>query len=82
MPEGLDRQVDDALARLEALSGKRFGDESDPLLVYDLEDGCAFAGEILGDRLALRVDGAEGQAPLFFETDEGRRQAAQLHDGV
>ncbi len=32
-PEGLDPQVADALERLEQRSGKRFGDESDPLLV-------------------------------------------------
>ncbi len=32
-PDGLDAQVSDALERLEALSGKFFGDERDPLLV-------------------------------------------------
>jgi pyruvate, orthophosphate dikinase len=32
-PAGLEQQVADALARLEQLAGKRFGDESDPLLV-------------------------------------------------
>jgi pyruvate, orthophosphate dikinase len=32
-PEGLDSQVADALRRLEEATGKRFGDEDDPLLV-------------------------------------------------
>jgi pyruvate, orthophosphate dikinase len=32
-PDGLDQQLADALQRLERRSGKRFGDESDPLLV-------------------------------------------------
>src|SRR5690348_5177027 len=32
-PDGMKDQVADALARLEQLSGKRFGDDSDPLLV-------------------------------------------------
>ena len=32
-PEGLGAQVDDAIAKLEARTGKRFGDASDPLLV-------------------------------------------------
>ncbi len=32
-PEGLAEQVAEAMARLEALSGKRFGDPADPLLV-------------------------------------------------
>jgi pyruvate, orthophosphate dikinase len=33
LPEGLDGQVDEALARLEELAGKRLGDPEDPLLV-------------------------------------------------
>lgn len=33
MPDGLDPQVDEALARLEALAGKTLGDPDDPLLV-------------------------------------------------
>jgi pyruvate,orthophosphate dikinase len=33
LPEGLDEQVDDALARLEATAGKQLGDPDDPLLV-------------------------------------------------
>jgi pyruvate,orthophosphate dikinase len=32
-PDGLEAQVDEALGRLEALAGKRFGDPSDPLLL-------------------------------------------------
>ncbi len=32
-PEGLDAQVDEALARLEERAGRRFGDAADPLLV-------------------------------------------------
>jgi pyruvate, orthophosphate dikinase len=32
-PEGLDEQLADALSRLEAQSGKRFGDPDEPLLV-------------------------------------------------
>ncbi len=33
VPEGLDAEVDEHLARLEQSSGKRFGDPDDPLLV-------------------------------------------------
>jgi pyruvate,orthophosphate dikinase len=33
LPDGLDAQVDDALARLEATAGKTLGDPDDPLLV-------------------------------------------------
>jgi pyruvate,orthophosphate dikinase len=33
LPEALDEQVDEALARLEAAAGKRLGDPQDPLLV-------------------------------------------------
>jgi len=33
LPDGLDEQVDDALARLEASAGKTLGDPADPLLV-------------------------------------------------
>jgi pyruvate,orthophosphate dikinase len=33
LPDGLDEQVDDALARLEATAGKTLGDPDDPLLV-------------------------------------------------
>ena len=32
-PEGLDAQIDDAIAKLETRTGKRFGDPADPLLV-------------------------------------------------
>src|SRR6185312_4742330 len=32
-PDGLERQVADALARLEERAGKRLGDPEDPLLV-------------------------------------------------
>jgi pyruvate,orthophosphate dikinase len=32
-PDGLDEQIDAAMARLEQVSGKRFGDAADPLLV-------------------------------------------------
>src|SRR3954453_16994213 len=33
LPEGLEAEVDEHLARLEATTGKRFGDPGDPLLV-------------------------------------------------
>jgi pyruvate,orthophosphate dikinase len=33
IPEGLDAEIDDAIARLEEQTGKRFGDPEDPLLV-------------------------------------------------
>src|SRR5262245_33874456 len=42
MPDGLDRQVDTALTRLEGLLGKRFGDESNPLLV-SVRSGAKFS---------------------------------------
>ena len=42
MPEGLDDQVSAALARLEKLQGKRFGDDRDPLLV-SVRSGAKFS---------------------------------------
>jgi pyruvate, orthophosphate dikinase len=33
LPEGLENEIDDHLSRLEAKTGKRFGDPKDPLLV-------------------------------------------------
>src|SRR5881397_1572990 len=33
LPDGLEAEVDEHVARLEERSGKRFGDPSDPLLV-------------------------------------------------
>src|SRR5215210_2512255 len=33
MPEGLEQEIDEHVARLEETAGKRFGDPSDPLLV-------------------------------------------------
>ena len=42
MPSGLDAQVADALARLETLQSKRFGDDKDPLLV-SVRSGAKFS---------------------------------------
>jgi pyruvate, orthophosphate dikinase len=42
MPEGLEAMVAQALTRLEAVQGKRFGDESDPLLV-SVRSGAKFS---------------------------------------
>ncbi len=42
MPEGLDAEVEAALRRLEALQGKRFGDDADPLLV-SVRSGAKFS---------------------------------------
>src|SRR5512137_2764804 len=42
MPDGLDAEVRDALARLEAVQGKRFGDVEDPLLV-SVRSGAKFS---------------------------------------
>src|SRR6266540_2306752 len=33
LPDGLDTEIDEALARLEAQAGRRLGDPADPLLV-------------------------------------------------
>ncbi|HTZ04887.1 MAG TPA: PEP/pyruvate-binding domain-containing protein, partial [Gaiellaceae bacterium] len=33
VPEGLDEEIDEHIARLEEQTGKRFGDDTDPLLV-------------------------------------------------
>src|SRR5437868_7433689 len=33
LPDGLEEEVGEAIARLEQRSGKRFGDDADPLLV-------------------------------------------------
>src|SRR6516225_2091976 len=42
LPPGLDAEVDAALARLESLQGKRFGDDANPLLV-SVRSGAKFS---------------------------------------
>jgi len=87
MPESLDGQVADALARLEALQGKRFGDPDDPLLV-SVRSGAKFSMPGMMDtilNLGLNDRAVEGLARTSgdrrFALDSYRR-FIQMYAGV
>ncbi len=71
LPEGLEAEVDEHVARLEQRSGKRFGDTSDPLLV-SVRSGAAVSMPGMMDtilNLGLSDDAVEG---LAARTDNPR----------
>jgi len=87
MPAGLDRQVDDALARLEKLQGKRFGDPGDPLLV-SVRSGAKFSmpGMMdtilnlgLNDKSVAGLARAGGEARFAWDS---YRRFIQMYAGV
>jgi pyruvate,orthophosphate dikinase len=64
LPEGLDKEVADHVARLEEKTGKRFGDPSDPLLV-SVRSGAAISMPGMMDtilNLGLNDEAVEGLA--------------------
>ena len=64
VPEGLDAEVDGAVARLEEATGKRFGDPVDPLLV-SVRSGAAISMPGMMDtilNLGLNDEAVEGLA--------------------
>jgi pyruvate,orthophosphate dikinase len=79
VPDGLDSQVDEAVARLEERAGKRFGDPVDPLLV-SVRSGAAISMPGMMDTVLnlglndVAVDGlARGEGNERFAFDAYRR---------
>ncbi len=79
LPNGLDAQVSEALARLERLQSKRFGDDRDPLLV-SVRSGAKFSMPGMMDtilNLGLNDRSVEGLATVSgdrrFALDSYRR---------
>ncbi len=88
IPEGLETQVLAALARLEASRGKRFGDDSDPLLV-SVRSGAKFSMPGMMDtilNLGLNDRAVEGLARVSgdrrFALDSYRRFIQMYADVV
>ena len=91
VPEGLDAEVGDHIAALEARAGKRFGDPSDPLLV-SVRSGAAISMPGMMDtilNLGLNDVAVEGQAAATgnprFAYDSYRRliqMYGEVVDGV
>src|SRR5437763_4030648 len=64
VPDGLDEEIEEHLGRLEELTGKRFGDAGDPLLV-SVRSGAAISMPGMMDtilNLGLNDDAVEGLA--------------------
>ena len=88
LPEGLDAEVDDHLGRLEASTGKRFGDRDDPLLV-SVRSGAAISMPGMMDtilNLGLNDEAVEGLARTTgndrFAWDSYRRLIQMYGDVV
>jgi pyruvate,orthophosphate dikinase len=88
LPSGLDTQVAEALARLEALQSKRFGDDNDPLLV-SVRSGAKFSMPGMMDtilNLGLNDRSVEGLARISgdrrFALDSYRRFIQMYSDVV
>lgn len=88
MPAGLDEQVRDALSRLERIQSKRFGDESNPLLV-SVRSGAKFSMPGMMDtilNLGLNAKAVEGLARASgdrrFALDSYRRFIQMYGDVV
>jgi pyruvate,orthophosphate dikinase len=88
MPDGLEEQVSKALARLEALQSKRFGNNADPLLV-SVRSGAKFSMPGMMDtilNLGLNDASVEGLATVSgdrrFALDSYRRFIQMYADVV
>ena len=88
MPDGLEEQVSEALARLEALQSKRFGNDADPLLV-SVRSGAKFSMPGMMDtilNLGLNDASVEGLATVSgdrrFALDSYRRFIQMYADVV
>ena len=73
MPDGLEAQVQEALARLEALQSKRFGNDADPLLV-SVRSGAKFSMPGMMDTI-LNL-GLNDRSVLGLEAISGDRRFA------
>jgi pyruvate, orthophosphate dikinase len=70
LPEGLDEEIDEHLARLEQTAGKRFGDPNDPLLV-SVRSGAAVSMPGMMDTIlnvGLDDQAAEGGARFILDS--------------
>ena len=88
LPSGLDTQVAEAMARLETLQAKRFGDDNDPLLV-SVRSGAKFSMPGMMDtilNLGLNDRSVEGLARISgdrrFALDSYRRFIQMYSDVV
>ncbi len=88
LPDGLSREIAQAVARLEETTGKRFGDPGDPLLV-SVRSGAAVSMPGMMDtilNLGLNDDAAEGLARATgnerFAFDAYRRLIQMFGDVV
>ena len=88
IPDGLEKEVADHMARLEETSGKRFGDPADPLLV-SVRSGAAVSMPGMMDtilNLGLNDDAVEGLAQATgnprFAYDAYRRLIQMYGDVV
>jgi len=91
VPEGLDGEIDEHIARLEEQTGKRFGDSEDPLLV-SVRSGAAVSMPGMMDtilNLGLNDDSVEGLARttgnVRFARDSYRRllqMFGEVVDGI
>ncbi|HEY5059594.1 MAG TPA: pyruvate, phosphate dikinase [Gaiellaceae bacterium] len=91
MPDGLDAEIEEHIARLEEKTGKRFGDTDDPLLV-SVRSGAAISMPGMMDsilNLGLNDDAVEGLARTTgnprFARDSYRRliqMYGEVVDGI
>src|SRR5204862_1875923 len=88
LPKGLDAEVQAAMARLESLQAKRFGNDDDPLLV-SVRSGAKFSMPGMMDtilNLGLNVRSVEGLARVSgdrrFALDSYRRFIQMYSDVV
>src|SRR3712207_2090982 len=68
-PDGLDEEVDEHLARLEAAMGRRFGDAADPLLL-SVRSGAKFSMPGMMDTILNIGLNEESAAGLGAATDQ------------
>src|SRR5881397_529621 len=71
LPDGLEAEVDEHVARLEERSGKRFGDPSDPLLV-SVRSGAAVSMPGMMDTILNLGLSNDAVAGLAARTDNPR----------
>jgi pyruvate, orthophosphate dikinase len=73
LPEGLDEEIDEHLARLEQTTGKRFGDPNDPLLVSVRSGAAVSMPGMMDTILNVGLNDEAIQADEHFLLDSYRR---------
>jgi pyruvate, orthophosphate dikinase len=87
LPEGLDDEIDEHIARLEERTGKRFGDERDPLLV-SVRSGAAISMPGMMDTILnlglndVAVDGLTGTTSNPRFARDSYRRLIQMYGEV